>query len=65
MACINGLRSFGHKSMSVAARDQKTRIHLDALARAELAHSFCREAVELAHRLGKIRGSRGDGGKVV
>jgi hypothetical protein len=30
-------------------QDQKTRIHLNTLARAELAHLSCREAAELAH----------------
>jgi hypothetical protein len=45
---VYALSKFGHKSMSQGSRP-KTRIHLDALARAELAYSFCREAAELAH----------------
>ena len=53
MAYINGLRSFGHKSELAAARSKSkkrksTGKWMDALDRAEHAHSLCREAAELA-----------------
>jgi hypothetical protein len=55
MAYINGLRSFGHKSKLAAARSKSkkrksTDKWVDALARAEHAHSLCREAAELASK---------------
>ena len=49
MGYINGLRSFGHKSELAAKRSlTKKREWIDALARAERAHSLCRKAAELA-----------------
>ena len=58
MGYINGLRSFGHKSELAAKRSlskkrESTGKCIDALARAERAHSLCRKAAELAHE-GKI-----------
>jgi hypothetical protein len=55
MAYINGLRSFGHKSMLTAAQSKSkkrksTEKWMDALAKAEHAHLLCREAAALAHR---------------
>jgi hypothetical protein len=55
MAYINGLRSFGHRSELVAEQSRpkkrkSTEKWMDALARAEHAHSLCREAAELAQR---------------
>jgi hypothetical protein len=55
MAYINGLRSFGHRSELVAEQSKSkkrkfTEKWMDALARAEYAHSLCREAAELAQR---------------
>jgi hypothetical protein len=54
MGYINGLRSFGYKSESVAKRSrtkksESTDKWKDALARAERAHWLCRKAAELAH----------------
>jgi hypothetical protein len=53
MGYINGLRSFGHKSELAAKRSptkkrESTGKWIDALARAERAHSLCRKAAELA-----------------
>jgi hypothetical protein len=53
MAYINGLRSFGHKSVAAAARSKTKKRPsidewMDALTKAEHAHLLCREAAELA-----------------
>jgi len=53
MGYINGLRSFGYRSELVAKRSrtkkrESTGKWMDALARAERAHSLCRKAAELA-----------------
>jgi hypothetical protein len=55
MAYINRLRSFGHRSELVAEqskskKSKSTEKWMDALARAEYAHSLCREAAELGQR---------------
>jgi len=52
MAYINGLRSFGHRSaeQSKSKKRSSTEKWMDALAKAEYAHSLCREAAELAQR---------------
>ena len=60
MGYINGLRSFGHKSELAAKRSRtkkrKSTGKMDALARAERAHSLCRKAAETGPR-GKGGGS--------
>jgi hypothetical protein len=53
MGYINGLRSFGYKSELAAKRSRTKKREsigkwMDALARAERAHSLCRKAAELA-----------------
>jgi hypothetical protein len=55
MAYINGLRSFGHRSelkakQSKSKKCKSTEKWMDALVKAEYAHSLCREAAELAQR---------------
>lgn len=58
MACINGLRSFGHKSNLAAAPKSKklssTEKWMDVLARAEHVHFLLRNAVVLAKN-GKLQ----------
>jgi hypothetical protein len=54
MAYINGLRSFGERSVLRATREKSkkrksTEKWMDALARAERAHWLCREAARLAY----------------